>query len=71
MSTALAPPLEQYETRHPLPEEVWLIDLAQDQIEVYTEPQGPVYALRRIVQRGGQLPVTALKATVAAEQVLG
>lgn len=51
--------------------EVWLVDLEADQIEVYTEPQGQQYRLRRLAHRGESLPLRALGTTVAVAAVLG
>ncbi|RMG67588.1 MAG: Uma2 family endonuclease [Bacteroidetes bacterium] len=51
--------------------EVWLVDLEADQIEVYSEPQGQQYRLRRLAQRGDQVSVAALATEVAVVDVLG
>ncbi|MEM7655407.1 MAG: Uma2 family endonuclease [Bacteroidota bacterium] len=50
-------------------EEVWLVDLAKEQIEVYTQPSGNLYTLRRIIQRGGE--VELLGESITMERVFG
>lgn len=50
--------------------ELWLVDLVNSQVEIYTEPKGSVYALRRIAQRGDSIPVTVLGTEIKVDDLL-
>lgn len=50
--------------------ELWLVDLVNSQVEIFTEPKGTVYALRRIAQRGDSIPVTVLGTEIKVDDLL-
>jgi Uma2 family endonuclease len=52
--------------------EVWLVDLAEQQIEVYREPSGQSYQEKRVVKRGQSLTVHAFpELALTADEILG
>jgi Uma2 family endonuclease len=51
--------------------EVWLIDLPQQQVEVYTKPQDDIYTLRRLVRKGETITLVALDLAVSVDEVFG
>ena len=51
--------------------EVWLVDLVKQQVEVYTQPQDDIYALRRLVRKGEVIALVALDLEVTVDEVLG
>lgn len=52
--------------------EVWIINIKQQIIEQYTQPDGKVYVNRKLIKRGVITTTTLLPAiTVAVEQIFG
>lgn len=51
--------------------EMWIVDLTEQVVEVYTEPKGSRYALRRLYQTGEQIEIGFLQASVAVSDILG
>ena len=51
--------------------ELWLVDLASSCVEIYTEPKGKVYSLRRIAQRGDHIALAVLGTEIAVEDMFG
>ncbi|MDQ3252827.1 MAG: Uma2 family endonuclease [Acidobacteriota bacterium] len=54
--------------------EVWLINLPQDTLEIYTQPLGEAYRQIRLVKRGESLTaqtISSLALTIKADSILG
>lgn len=52
--------------------EFWLVDLPNERIEVFSQPQADGYASSRVARRGERLPITALPdAVLSVDEVLG
>jgi len=51
---------------------VWIVNLPEEQIEIYTQPTNGVYQEQRVVKRGESFTSSALPGlTLTAEMILG
>jgi Uma2 family endonuclease len=51
--------------------EVWLVDIDQQSVEVYSQPAANIYQEFRILHRGESLIITAFAASITVDDVFG